>query len=325
MEILTNIENITDARAALPEYVRRTPIIAVAPTINDVGQEKLFVKAECLQITGAYKVRAAFNVIRQLDRTQRSRGIVLASSGNFSQAFAFVAKSIGIPVTIVMLESTSPYKVAATQALGAKIHFCGDASERQPTVERLAQRHDMIPIDTWEDPNIIPGHASIGLEILEDFPNVEQILVPISSGGVASGIATAVKLISPRVRVIGVQPERANAYYVSRDQNKPVTIDYWDSIADGLSARNPGRFPFSHLQKYLDDVVLVKESDIAETFRCLLFRAKLLVEPAGCVAPASFLYDVVDTTKVTVAVATGGNVTADVAEKLLQLSAPNTN
>ncbi|MEC7791482.1 MAG: pyridoxal-phosphate dependent enzyme [Pseudomonadota bacterium] len=317
---LTTLDDIKGARNALPSVVRRTPILPLAPESCDIGHEKLFLKAECLQVTGAYKVRAAFNVIRCLSEVERKRGIVLASSGNFAQAFAFAGAQLGVSVVVVMLDQTSSNKVLATQELGAEVVFCGrDALNRQPTVEAIAGDRGITSIDTWEYPPVIAGHGSIGLEIIEDAPEVEQILVPVSSGGVAAGIATAVKLSSPHIRIIGVQPEGANAYFLSRKAGKPVTLNHWDTIADGLSARFPGVYPFHHLQEYLDDVVLVSEKDIAASFRSLLYRGKLLVEPAGAVAAAAFFSGKVDQDRTTVAAVTGGNVTAETVQTLLSL------
>ena len=317
---LTKLHDIEEAREALPVAVRRTPIVPLAPEPCDTGCEKLFLKAECLQITGAYKVRAAFNVIRCLTQLERKQGIVLASSGNFAQAFAFAGAQLGVSVVVVMLDQTSSYKISATQGLGAEVVFCGrDALDRQPTVEKIAVDRGITAIDTWEYPPIIAGHGSIGLEVIDDIPDVEQILVPVSSGGVAAGVATAVKLSAPHVKVVGVQPEGANAYFLSRKAGKPVTLNCWDTIADGLSARFPGTFPFYHLQEYLDDVVLVSEQDIAKSFRSLLYRAKLLVEPAGAVAPAAFLSGKVDQDLITVATVTGGNVSAETVQTLLSL------
>ena len=317
---LTTLQDIEDAREALPSIVRRTPIVPLAPESCDIGHEKLFLKAECLQVTGAYKVRAAFNVLRCLSELERKRGIVLASSGNFAQAFAVAGAQLGVSVVVVMLDQTSTYKVTATQELGAEVVFCGrDALNRQPTVDAIAGDRDITAIDTWEHPSVIAGHGSIGLEVIEDAPEVEQILVPVSSGGVAAGIATAVKLSAPHIRIIGVQPEGANAYFLSRKAGKPVALSRWDTIADGLSARFPGVYPFHHLQEYLDDVVLVSEKDIAASFRSLLYRGKLLVEPAGAVAAAAFFSGKVDRDRTTVAAVTGGNVTAETVQTLLSL------
>lgn len=323
MAELVTLAEIEDARANLPREVRRTPILPLARESAEVGRERLFLKCENLQVTGAYKVRAAFNVLRNLTPAERKAGLVMTSSGNFAQAFAYGGALMGVPIVVVMLDRTSPYKVAATQGYGAEVYFSGtDAAERQPTVERVAAERGMTAIDAWEHPTIIPGHASIGLEMVEDMPDVQQVLVPVSSGGVAAGVASAVKLRRPDIRVIGVQPERANAYYVSRKAGRPTAIDYWDSIADGLSAVRPGERPFAHLQKRMDDVVLISEAEIAAAFRTILFRTKLLSEPAGAVAAAGFLSGKVDTSLRTVALLTGGNVTEAVVQQMLSLSAP---
>lgn len=319
---LVTLADIQAARARLPDLVRRTPILPLSRHSAEVGQETLFLKAENLQVTGAYKVRAAFTVLDTLAPAERARGVVLTSSGNFAQAFALAGKMMGVSIIVVMMDRTSSYKVDATRGYGAEVVFCGnDALARQPTVERLAKERGMTAIDTWEEPAIVAGHGTIGLEIIEDLPEVAQVLVPVSSGGVAAGVATAVKQSRPDVRVIGVQPERANAAYVSLQRGEPTTIDYWDSMADGLSAVRPGAYPFRHLQAYLDEIVLISEQQIAEAFRTLLFRAKLVGEPAGVVATAAFLSGKVDQSVKTVACLTGGNLTQAVMQKMLAMVA----
>jgi len=318
---LTTLDTIAAARAGLPEFVRRTPMLPLARTSMEIGRERLHLKCENLQVTGAYKIRAACNMLRSLDAPARARGVVLTSSGNFAQAFAYAGREIGVPICVVMLDGTSPYKVAATREHGAEVVFCGsDALARQPRVECIAAERAMTAIDTWEEAPIIAGHASIGLEIIEQLPDVEQVLVPVSSGGIAAGIATAIKLSRPEVGVVGVQPESANAAYVSLEAGAPTAIDYWDSIADGLSARRPGERPFAHLQAYLDRIVLVSEADIGRAFETLLWRGKLLAEPAGAVASAAYLAGKVDAELRTVATVTGGNLTPDVAERLHALA-----
>ncbi len=322
MADLITLEDIDRTRAGLPGFLRRTPILPLARTSEEVGRERLFLKLENLQVTGAYKPRAACAVLNALSPEQRAKGVVLTSSGNFAQGFAYAGARMGVPITVVMLDRASPYKVEATRAHGAEVVFCGnDALARQPMVERIARERGMTAIDTWEEAPIAMGHGSIGLEIVEDMPEVERVLVPVSSGGVAAGIATAIKLRRPDVAVIGVQPERANAAYVSLQRGEPTTIDYWDSIADGLSAVRPGAFPFRHLQRYLDGIVLVGERDIARAFRTLLFRAKVLAEPAGAVAAAAFLSGRVPDDGRTVAVVTGGNVTEQMVQHMLAMAA----
>ncbi|MFC1492239.1 threonine/serine dehydratase [Nitrospinota bacterium] len=323
MDRLITLDEIRRAREALPASVRRTPILPFSADSSQVERERLFLKAENLQVTGAYKIRAAFTILASLSPEARGRGVVLTSSGNFAQAFGFAGASMGAPIVVVMLDRTSPYKVAATRGYGAEVVFCGeDALARQPAVEEIAKERGMTPIDTWEEPMATAGHGSIGLEIAEDFPEAETVLVPVSSGGVAAGVSTAIKETLPNVKVIGVQPERANAAYVSLRKGEPTAIDYWDTMADGLSAVRPGAFPFRHLQKYLDEIVLITENDIANAFRSLLYRAKILGEPAGVVAAAAFLSGKVDTSRKTVAAVTGGNVTSEVVQKMLEMSAP---
>lgn len=322
MTDLITVDDIAAARRALPALIRRTPVVPLAREPAETGRERLFLKLENLQVTGAYKPRAAFAVMAALDPAKRARGVVLTSSGNFAQAFALAGRHYQCPIVVVMLDATSRSKVEATRAYGAEVHLCGtDALARQPTVERLARERGMTAIDTWEERSVAAGHASIGLEILEDHPDVAQVLVPVSSGGLAAGVASAIKLHRPAVRVIGVQPERANAASVSLKAGKPTAIDHWDSIADGLSARRPGEFPFAHLQKHLDEIVLITERDIARAFHTLLFRAKVVAEPAGAVASAAFLAGKVDSTRDTVACVTGGNLTRETFDRLLAMAA----
>lgn len=319
---LVTLDAVRAARANMPHAIRRTPVVPVARDSAEVGRETLFLKCENLQVTGAFKVRAAFNVMHYLTAEQKAKGVVLASSGNFAQGFAFAGKTLDVPITVVMLDATSPYKIAGTEGYGAEVYLCGtDALARQPTVERLALERGMTAIDTWEAPPIIAGHGTIGFEIMEQCPDAQQILVPVSSGGVAGGIAAAVKLINPNVKVVGIQPERANAAYVSRQAGTPTAIDHWDSIADGLSARRPGEYPFMHLEAFLDDIVLVSEQDIARAFKTILTRTKMLSEPAGVTAAAGFLAGKVDTSLKTVAALTGGNLTQETVFKLLDMAA----
>lgn len=305
-----SLSEIEAAALALPPVVRRTPMLPFAEDVGEIGAERLFLKLENLQAIGAYKVRAAFNVMASLTTDQAARGIVFTSSGNFAQAFALAGRLCGVRVVATMLATTSPYKIEAARALGAEVDlFDGPALARQQRVIELAQRLKMAAIDTWEERSIVAGHGTLGLEILRDLNDVQQILVPVSSGGMAAGVATAVKSVAPHVKVIGVQPRGANAAYLSLAAGKPVAIDNWNTIADGLSARRPGEFPFLHMQRYLDEIVLIEERDIARAHVLLRRRAKVIAEPAGAVSVAAFLAKRVDTSCRTVAVVSGGNLT----------------
>ena len=306
------LDEIEAAAQALPAIVRRTPLVPYAESVVAYGHERLFLKLENLQVTGAYKVRAAFTLAASLSDVERRRGIVFASSGNFAQALALAGRYYEMPTRVVMLASTSPYKIDAARALGAEVDlYDGPALGRQARVEELGQLHRMTVIDTWEERAIVVGHGTLGLEILADLPGLEQVLVPISSGGMGAGVATAIKLKAPHVRVTGVQPVQANAAYLSLAAGYPVSIEHWHSIADGLSARRPGEFPFAHLKRYLDEIVLIEEKDIAVAHVSLRRRAKVIAEPAGAVATAGFLAGRVDRNRRTVAVVSGGNLTDD--------------
>lgn len=323
-QALVTMDAIRRVREQVAPYIRQTPIVPLARDASEVGQERLFLKLDNFQVTGAFKPRAAFAVMLSLTPEERARGVVLTSSGNFAQAFGYAGRLMNSPIVVVMLRQSSPYKIKAAKAYGAEVVLVDDALARQPVVEEMARERGMTAIDSWEHPFVTRGHGCLGLEIVEQLPEVETILVPVSSGGGAAGVATAVKLARPDVKVIGVQPRRANAAYVSLQEGRPVTIDYWDSIADGLSARCPGTFPFRHLREYLDEIVLIDEGDIADAFRTLLFRGKVLAEPAGVVASAGFLSGKVDSGRKTVACVTGGNVTETVVRNLLDLSREDT-
>lgn len=294
-------------------------MIPLARNPSEVGREELLLKAENLQVTGAYKPRAAFTVLGSLTAEQRKRGVVLSSSGNFAQAFAYAGAVLGIPIVVVMMEQTSASKVEATRAYGAEVVFCGtEFFAREPTVLEIASKRGMTPIDIYETPEVMIGHGTIGLEILEQVPDVTTVLVPISSGGLSAGVAVAVKESDPSIRVIAVQPERANAAHLSWQRGEPTTIDHWDSLADALSARRPGTLPFEHLLRYLDDILLISEAELAAAFSTVLYRAKTLVEPAGAVAPAAYLSGKVRAPGKTVAILSGGNVDAEVVRRLLK-------
>lgn len=323
-ERLVTLDDIRRVRGQVAPYIRQTPIVPLARDASEVGKERLFLKLDNLQVTGAFKLRAAFAIMHSLTPEQRARGVVLASSGNFAQAFGYAGRLMNSAIVVIMLRQSSPYKIEAAKAYGADVVLVDDALARQPVVEEVARERGMTAIDSWEHPFVTRGHGCLGLEIVEQLPEVETVLVPVSSGGGAAGVATAVKLARAGVKVIGVQPRRANAAYVSLQAGRPVVIDDWDSIADGLSARCPGAFPFRHLREYLDEIVLIEERDIAEAFRTLLFRGKVLAEPAGAVASAGFLSGKVDSGRRTVACVTGGNVTEAVARKLLDIAREDT-
>ncbi|MEQ8369706.1 MAG: threonine/serine dehydratase [Alphaproteobacteria bacterium] len=320
MTALVTLQEIQAAAARLPDVVRRTPLLPLARDAGEIGDESLFLKAENLQTTGAYKLRAAFTYLDSLDADQRRRGVVLQSSGNFAQAFAFAGRLMAVPVTVVMLRTTSPTKVEQTRSHGAEVALIDDPLERATAVDRIAGERGAVAVDSWSDRRIIAGHGTIGLEIVEQRPDVQTVLVPVSSGGLAAGVAAAVRLTRPEVRVIGIQPDHANAAFLSLAAGEPVTISHWNSIADGLSARYPGALPFRHLQEYLERIVLISEGDIGRAYGVLRDRAKLVAEPAGAVATAGWLSGKAEAAAGplgrTVAIVSGGNLTHETMARL---------
>ena len=318
MTDLITLSEILGAREKLPADLRRTPFLPLARTAEELGHEALFLKLENLQVTGAYKPRAAFHILQSLTAGERKRGVVMPSSGNFAQGFAFAGSRLGAKVIVVMPENTSPLKVKATRGYGAEVVLCeNDYSKRQPVVEEVARERGMIPIHIGTDRRVPIGHAGVGLEILEDLPTVDTIIVPVSSGGLISGLASAVKLQRPSVRVIGAQPAGAPAMYRSLQAGEPVKLDEWHTMADALTATQIYPFLFEHVKSRVDDLVLVSEEEIAVAFRLLVLQGKIMPEPAGAVAVAAFLSGKVKAAGQVVAVVSGGNVRPQLAARLL--------
>ena len=317
MSGLITREEIEAARAGLPAAIRRTPILPLARGPEEVGTEDLFLKLENFQITGAYKPRAAFHILGTLGAEERRMGVAMPSSGNFAQGFAIAGRMMGVRVAVVMPEMTSPYKVEATRGYGAEVVFSeNDYAKRQPMVEETARARGMIPINIQTDRRVPIGHSSIGLEILEDLPGVETVIVPISSGGLIAGVASAIKLKAPGVRVVGAQPAGAAAMHRSLRAGAPTPIEKWETMADALSATRVSQFLFDHVRERVDEMVLVTEEEVADAFRLLLHRAKVLAEPGGAVAAAACLSAKVRGAGKTAALVSGGNMTAELAAKL---------
>lgn len=319
MADLVTLEEIRAARTALPPEVRRTPLIPCAPWYSGPGAPA-FLKPENLQVTGSYKPRAAFTILHRLPPGARARGVAMASSGNFGQAMAYAGQVAGVRVAIVMMEGTAPVKVEATRRWGAEVVFCERSIRaRWEAVQRLERERGMTAVNAYEEPAVIAGHGTIGLEIVEDRPEVGTVLVPVSSGGLLAGTATAVKALRPRARVIGVQPEGVPAATLSFRRRESVETPTAISIADALVATKPGRLPLEHIWKSVDDMVLVSEAEIASSLRLLLEAGKILAEPAGAVALAALLHGKVPApVPPVVAVVSGGNVGLDRLRGLLE-------
>ena len=318
---MVTLNEIKEARQNLPKEIVRTPLLNSQALSKELAAS-IYLKTENLQVTGSYKTRAAFAILNSLTDGQKQKGAAISSSGNFASAFAFIGRLMGIPTTVVMMEKTTPFKVEKTKRNGAEVVLCENRFEaRWQTLDRLEKERGLKTINTFESPEVIAGHGTIGLEILEDLPDAEIILVPISSGGLLAGVATAVKEINPTVKIIGVQPEGSNAMYLSFKKGSLQTIDRVETICDALVATRPGALPFEHVLKYVDDVVLVSEAEVKSAVALLFETTKLVVEPSGAVGIAALLEEKVTfQNKIVVTLLSGGNVSKETFVKILNES-----
>jgi threonine dehydratase len=283
------LDAIRDARARLVGQIHRTPVFSSTTLARATGTTGFTLKCESLQKTGSFKVRGALNAVKQLDAASRDRGVVTVSAGNHGQALAWAARAADAPCTVVMPEGASASKVAATRGYGAEVILHGTAAEAFERASELARGQGLTLVHPFDDPNVITGQGTVGLELLEQVPDVEVVVVPIGGGGLISGIASAVKQQNPSVQVFGVEPEGAAAMRDSLRAGHPVRLQGVQTIADGLAAPFAGDITFPIVQRFVDDVVVVSDEMIASAMSQLLVRTKLLAEPAGAAATAALL------------------------------------
>jgi len=309
MVTLTGIRN---AQTRLVGVTVRTPLIKFP--LCDADPRQLFIKAENQQPIGAFKLRGAYNKIAALTPEERKRGVITYSSGNHAQGVAYAARALGTKAVIVMPENAPAIKREATAALGAEIVFVGPGSlERQIKAEQLAAEHGYVIVPPYNDEHIIAGQGTMGVEILEDLPDVEMVLAPVGGGGMISGVAAAVKLSKPSVKVIGVEPELAGDAQASLHAGKIVQFpaeQVTRTIADGLRTQSVGEINFQHMQKFVDDIVTVSEDEIRRAMQYLCASPATVAEPSGAVAVAGFIFHAhqLPAAKLAVAVLSGGNI-----------------
>lgn len=314
-EPIVTLEDIREAQIRLRGVTVRTPLIeARFHHTSPKDQRKLYLKPENLQPIGAFKLRGAYNKLASLSPSERERGVITYSSGNHAQGVAYSARALGVRAVIVMPGNAPAIKRESTAAMGAEIVLVGPGSEeRQLKAEELAAQHGYVIVPPYNDEKIIAGQGTVGLEILEDLPNVETVLVPVGGGGLSSGVATAIKLSKRGIRVIGVEPELAADAQASLRAGKIVdfTADQVSrTTADGLRTQSIGPINFEHILKYLDDIVTVTEDEIREAMTLLAMNPKSVAEPSGAVSVAAFLFHrhQLPNTTINVAVISGGNI-----------------
>jgi threonine dehydratase len=305
---LVTLEDIRKAREVLGDVIRRTPLEPCRPLQAKIGGP-VWLKCENLQRAGAYKVRGALVRISGLTAEERKRGVVAASAGNHAQGVAVAAALCNTKATVFMPIGAPLPKVAATKGYGAKVQLVGDTvDEALIAAAEYAERTGAVFIHPFDHPDVIAGQGTVGLEILEQCPEVKTIIAGVGGGGLISGIAVAVKALRPDVRVIGVQAAGAAAMVSSIKAGEPVRIPRLATMADGISVGRPGDLTFAHVQALVDDVVTVTDEDISRALLTLLERCKLVVEPAGAVGVAALLAGVVNVETPAVAVLSGGNI-----------------
>ena len=311
-ELLVGIDAIRAAAATLAGVAVRTPLVAFGPS-----ERRRFLKAESLQPIGAFKIRGAYVAVASLTPKERARGVITYSSGNHAQGVARAARLLGVPAVIVMPSDAPRIKRDRVAADGAEIVVVGTASdERRVVAERMAAERGLAVIPPFDDDRVIAGQGTVGLEIAEDLPDVAAVLIPVGGGGLASGVAAAIRALAPRARVIGVEPALAAD---ARDSLAAGRIVPWPAadvsrtIADGTRTQAVGRRTFAHMSRLLDSIVTVSEVEIAAGVRLAAEESRLVVEPSGALSVAAMAFraaeiglDRVDGP--VVAVVSGGNV-----------------
>ena len=301
-------DEIVKANSLRGDEIKKTPLIH-SPTFSDLTNSKVYLKAEFTQKTGSFKIRGAYYKIKSLSEEEKKHGVIAASAGNHAQGVAFASSLEKIPCTIVMPKNASPAKVAATRGYGANVILEGiNYDESYSKAKEIAKETGAIIIQAFDDPHIIAAQGVVGLEILEDLPDVDEIYLPIGGGGLAAGTVIAIKEKNPNVKVIGVQSKSFPSMYESVKQNTRTMSGGEKTIADGISVKIPGKLTFEIVKNLIDEIVLVDDNEITKAMFLLMERMKFVVEPAGAVGLAYLISKKPSPGKKVVAVLAGGNV-----------------
>lgn len=312
------IEDVYAARDRIMPHLHRTPMLG-SQTLSRMTGTELGLKAELFQRTGSFKARGALNAALLLSPEQRAKGVITLSAGNHGQGLAFAASMVGSRAVVFMPESAVPTKVEAIRAYGAETRFSPTMEGIFPLMEQVQRDQGLTFVSPFSDPAIIAGQGVVGLEILEDMPDVETVVVPVGGGGLIAGVALAVKSLRPDVRVVGVEPEGANVVRRSLESGRPEAAETISTCADGLSAPFAGELSQAIIQHYVDDVVLLSEDEIITAMRLVIERVKVLVEPAGAASVAGLLSGKAGAAKGSrvVAILSGGNIDPEKLRRLI--------
>lgn len=313
---LVTIDDISRARDVIAGRLHRTPTVG-STYLSRQCNANVSLKLELFQKTGSFKPRGVLNALAALDAAARTRGVISLSAGNHAQALAWGATSLRIRSTIVMPRSAQKSKVDATRGYGGEVVLTD--ADLLETCLTLQRERDLTLIHPFDDPHVIAGQGTVGLELVEDVPNVDVVVVACGGGGLLSGVAAAVKRIRPTARVIGVEPEGASAMSQSVERGEPVRLDRIDTIADGLAAPFAGRLNLAHVRAFVDLMLVVPDRDIVAALGVLIERCKIVPEPAGAAAVAPLLTGALTTEPgVNVAcIICGGNIDRERLKSLL--------
>lgn len=301
------IEDFEEASERVKDVTLETKLI-YSPYFSDATGNKVYLKPENLQRTGAYKVRGAYYKISTLSPEERAKGLITASAGNHAQGVAYAAKRYGVPAVIVMPTTTPYIKVERTKALGAQVVLAGDVyDEAHEEAERLAEEHGYTFIQPFDDPVVATGQGTIAVEIVKELPLVDYILVPIGGGGLACGVSTFAKEFNPRIKVIGVEPSGAACMKASLEAGHVVKLPHVSTIADGTAVQQPGESVFPYIQKNLDGIITIDDDELVGAFLDMVENHKLIVENSGLLSVAALKHLNVEGKHV-VSILSGGNM-----------------
>ena len=309
-ELTLTRQDFEQARARVAPHTYHTPMLTSRSLSAATGFE-VRLKAELFQKGGSYKVRGPTNLIAQLSDEERSRGVICSSAGNHSQGVAIAARQYGVQAVVCMAENATPSKIAATEGYGAQVVLHGNIwDEANERALELVEERGLTYVHPFDDPRLSAGQGTVGLEIMDDFPGADIIVVPIGGGGLISGVSMAVKSINPDIRVIGVESSGAPAMKLSVEAGHRITLDEVDCVIDGLTVKRVGENTRSVVSRFVDDIVTLPDEQIFEAVLWLMARAKLVAEGAAAAPVAALLHDLIDAppgSKV-VAVLSGGNL-----------------
>lgn len=317
-QLAITFDDVQAAAARLRGIAHRTPVLT-SRTVDELSGYEVYFKGENFQRAGAFKFRGAYNALAQLSQAERKRGVVAFSSGNHAQGVAYAAKLLGMPATIVMPTGAPAAKLAATRGYGAEVQFYDRLTEDRVQMAReLAEARGAALLPSFDHPGVMAGQGTAALELLEDVPDLDVLVAPIGGGGLLSGCATAAKGLKPDMRVLGVETEAGNDWWLSFQANERVKIDPPNTIADGIRLQQPGELTFPVVRALVEEIILVSDAEVIEAMKLLLLRMKILAEPTGAVAPAAVLQKRVGPagSKVGVIIS-GGNVDGPLLAKLL--------